>query len=117
MPRKISPTKQIESLLGTSDKTKQVERIQLLVQNAQTAHVAITVLYDGEVSLSIASANPLKPEAIKAILQMGVDEVTKQMVLYEEQKKIQKELQDYADEDPDKQVFDGDGNPVTPRKE
>jgi hypothetical protein len=61
----------------------------MMVDATNVAHVAVTVLYDGNVTVAVASPGKISPQAIKSILQMGIDDVTRQMVLYEEQRKKQ----------------------------
>lgn len=88
MPRKPSLTKQIADKLGTEDKTKQLERIDQLIRTAQVPPTSVTVLYTvAGVDVTVASpTTQVTAGQIKQILQAGIDEVTKQIVLHEQRK-------------------------------
>lgn len=90
MVKKMSPTKQIEAMLDTPDKTKQVERIQQLIQVADLPGVAVTVLYShGQIRLGFAGTTNLNSQQAKGILQMAIDQLTRQEVMSEVEKEAQ----------------------------
>ena len=79
--KKPSTTKLIAEELGTDNKLEQLKRVKDLKQMAQVPSVAVTVLYArGSVQLSVAATEQVSPDNLKYILQLGVDEITSQLV-------------------------------------
>ena len=124
MAKKPSLTKQIADHLGTENKQEQFDIIQRLTKIASQPPLAVTVLLTpAGIDIQYVSPVQITPDQLKSVLQAGVDEVTKAVLKAEmeqqardAEKDVKEKLQEYADENPDKQVFDGDHNPVPPSK-
>jgi hypothetical protein len=84
-----SPTKQIAELLGTENKTEQVDVVKALVKVYNAPSITVTVTLErGEVVLGVNSLlEDLHPDAVKYVLQKGIDEVTKAVTRAEIQEK------------------------------
>lgn len=124
--KKPSLTKQIAEALETDDKREQLERINGLKRLAQSPPVAVIVmLTPAGVRVNALSDVNITVDDAKFVLQKGVDYLTEEAVKAKLQQteeppdadpaEIREQLQKYADENPDKQVFDGEHLPVPPR--
>ena len=78
--KKPSLTKQIGEVLGTDDKHEQLARIQELIGKSNAPVAAVTVLFDGDISISVAADGRLGAGDVKSILMMAIEDITKQVV-------------------------------------
>lgn len=114
-----SPTKAIAEMLGTPDKTKQVEIIEQLVTLANNPPLAVTVHFTASgVDVTINSPVRVGTQEVKRVLQLGVDKLTAlevQQKLKEQEEQQAEQLLAGAPHGPfDEPYTDSGGNADTP---
>ena len=120
MGRKPSLSKQIAEVLDTEDKREQLERVKRLAQLANVPPVSVTVLYSAAgVTLNYTSPVQVTPADLKNILNLGVDEITAQLVRAQLEQEagppdsMGEEVAQHLRDNPDQKFVTKDGEETT----